>query len=350
MSSSSKNFSLAALVLALLAMGTLAWWQSRRITELESKIAQAAADSLAAQQRATNAEQRLATAEKRRSELETQNNEPRARAAAERARTTANNATPRVANAGALENPAVQRMLATGMRGALDQRFGTLFRQLKLSPAQLEKFKDLLTERQMSALDAMTAARTQGVNSAEMPALMEKVQADVDQSIRQLLGDSSYERYQNFNQNIASYGALEQIERRLSYTNAPLEAAQSDALLRVLIETAPPAPAETTPARNNMLGVVQSLGSASPLLANLGGTAISNQTIERASGILTPAQTDVLRQLQAEQAAQMNVVQGVRVINAITGAGAANTDGFQIVTPGTAGTAPQPTNAPAPRR
>lgn len=309
MSASSKNVLLAVLVVALLAIAPLAWWQRQRIAELEHAAARDAAALVAAQKKIAATEQRLASAETRRAELEVERSETRTRAAAERTRPAAGTQVTRsVANP--LENPAMQRMLATSMRTGLDQRYGTLFRQLKLSPAELEKLKDLLTERQMSVLDAMNAARTQGVGAAELPALMSKVQADVDQSIKQLLGDQRYDRYENFNQNIASYGTLEQIERRLSYTNAPLDATQSDALLRVLIATAPPAATEAVPARNM---IVQSFGgAAAPILGAMSGSAISNETIARASSVLSPAQTEVLRQLQAEQQTQTNMLQAMR--------------------------------------
>lgn len=310
MSSSLKNAVIVAVLLALGAVGTLAWWQHRQLATLERLVALAEEDHRDAQARLGDAERRLAAAEKRRAELETERAEPRNRAGSERTRTNLSSVVTRAATS-SLENPAVQRVLATGMRGSLDQRYGTLFRQLKLSPAELEKLKDLLTERQMSSLDVMTAARTQGVRPSEIPALMEKVQADMDQNIRQMLGDQRFERYQSFNQNFPSYSALEQIERRLSYTNAPLQPAQSDALLRVLIETAPPGPAEGSPARN-MLGVVQSFGAA-PMIAGISPIAISSQTIERAAGILHPAQTEVLRQLQSEQQSQTTMMQTIRV-------------------------------------
>lgn len=349
MSASPKNVLLALLTVALLALAPLAWWQRQRIAGLEQAAARDAAALAAAQKKASDTEQQLASAEKRRAELEAERTETRTRAA-ERTRPAAGTQVARsVPNV--LENPAMQRMLATGMRAALDQRYGTLFRQLKLSPAELEKLKDLLTERQMSTLDAMNAARAQGVAAGELPALMSKVQADIDQGIRQLLGDERYPRYENFNQHSASYAALDQVERRLSYTNAPLDATQSEALLRILIETAPPAPAEGgIPARNM---IVQSFaGAAAPILGAMSGPAITNETIARASTVLSPAQTEVLRQLQAEQQSQTSAMQAMRGDAAARGGAVEvfEAPAGQTIIRRVQPAAPPPAPAPAPQR
>lgn len=309
MSSSLKNVSLALSVLALMAMGTLAWRQNRQIAELRSQLATTAQ---AAAQRAAEVERQLASAEKRRSVLEATQSEARNRSGSERMRLNSTAISARASAALPLENPTLQRVIATGMRSSLDQRYGTLFRQLKLSLPELEKFKDLLTERQMSSLDAMTAGRTQGVSTTEIPTLVEKVQSDVDQSIHQLLGNERFDRYESFNQHMTSYSTLDQIERRLSYTNAPLDNTQSEALLQVLIDTSPAVASEEVPLRA-FIGATPSFNATAPVATALGGTPLSNETITRAGTFLNPAQTAVLRQFQAEQQNQTVMMQSVRI-------------------------------------
>jgi hypothetical protein len=63
--------------------------------------------------------------------------------------------------------------------------------------------------------------------------LNDKVRADVDENIRTALGDDRYRVYQDYNDNASSYILLDQIERRLSDTGAPMQESQSEPLLRL---------------------------------------------------------------------------------------------------------------------
>lgn len=312
-----KNVSLAVLLIAAVFLGALAWWQNQQMALLEQNAASAAEDRLALQHRLASTEQRIAAAEKSRADAETALTDLRNRPAPARAPVARPDmAATRTSALAALDNPAVQKVMAATMKASLDQRYGGLFRQLKLSPAELDKFKDLLTERQLSGMDVMRAAQTQGMNpatdGANMAALMGKAQTDVDDSIRGLIGDQRFQQYQDFNQNIASYTLLDQIERRLSYTNAPLQESQSGPLLHALIDTAQPLPGFAGPGGGAVAGFVQSMAGSSPLVAAMTTRPMSNETIAQAQTVLTPAQTEVLRQIQAEQQSQTNMMQSLR--------------------------------------
>ena len=57
-----------------------------------------------------------------------------------------------------MDNPAVQKLLSMQQKAGLDSRYAALFKQLNLSPADLDKFKNLLVEKQATVRDAVTAA------------------------------------------------------------------------------------------------------------------------------------------------------------------------------------------------
>lgn len=201
---------------------------------------------------------------------------------------------------------ATQRAQAAALRTGLEPRYGPLFRRLGLPPAELEKFRDLLVERQLSTYDAMKVAQAQGIeveaNPAQWKALNDKILADLDGSIRTVLGDERYRLYQDFNNNGSSYLLLDRIERRLSDTGAPLQESQSEPLLRLLVATAPAAPAAA--AQGPLQGVTAAMSGSDPLLAAAARGPISDETMARAPSILTPAQVETLRQIQSEQKAQ----------------------------------------------
>ncbi len=216
-------------------------------------------------------------------------------------------------------NSAAQKAMAMSVRSGLDQRYGHLFRRFKLAPADLEKFRDLLTERQLSSFDAVTAAVSQGVNVAASPgevtAVMNKVRSDVDENIRAFLGEPRYQAYQEFNANASSYALLELIERRLGYTDAPLQEAQAQSLLRILTAareaSPPPAPAVQGPPDSFAQAFAVGGKFAEALGVGTSHAPMSNEVIAQAQAVLNPAQIEILRQIQAEQAAQADALRSL---------------------------------------
>lgn len=207
----------------------------------------------------------------------------------------------------AMDNPEVQRLLATQQRGALDARYAALFKSLNLSPAQLEQFKNLLVEKRTAVADVMAAARSQGLtgreNRDELRALVQNAQAEVDASIRASIGDAAYAQYQNFEQTQAQRSVVSQLQQRLSYSGTPLNDAQSEQLVQVL--------AATTEQRNPGAGGIRTaVGRIG--FGGSGGAQITDQAVAQASTVLDAAQVQALQQLQQEQQAQAQLARIVR--------------------------------------
>jgi hypothetical protein len=246
-----------------------------------------------------------------------------------------------------LDNPAMQRMMSASIKGSLDQRYSALFRQLRLSPADLDKFKDLLVEKQMSAVDTLRVAQSRGMtsNPTEMLGLMNKVQGEMDDSIHALLGEQGFQSFQDYNQNMASYGLLDQIERRLSYTNAPLQAAQSEALLQILKTTTQPSALERAPGAGSLAGIMQTFGGGNAMTASLTQRPITDATVDAAKGVLSAPQVDALRQLQTEQQSQAGAMQNMRGMLGAGGTGDVRVEA-RVMTVPIGGAAPTPAPPP----
>ena len=94
-----------------------------------------------------------------------------------------------------MENPEYQKLMAVEQKGRLDFAYAALFKKLGLTPTQLEKFKELLAEKQASFSDVFTAASAQGLDPRTDPqgfrALVKSAQDDIDSSIRAALGDTA---------------------------------------------------------------------------------------------------------------------------------------------------------------
>ena len=103
-----------------------------------------------------------------------------------------------------MDNPEIQHLMSITQRAQLDGRYSALFKSLNLSPADLEKFKNLLVEKQTNLMDVMAAARSQGLtgreNRDEIRKLVQDSQTEIDSSIRASIGETAFTQYKNYEQ------------------------------------------------------------------------------------------------------------------------------------------------------
>lgn len=199
------------------------------------------------------------------------------------------------------DSPEMQRLIALQRRAALDGRYAALFRKLNLNSTDLENFKALLVERQSAANDVFSAARAEGLNPrdnrGQIAQLVAKYEAEVDASIRETLGESVFQQYQQYEQTLPQRNVANQLEQRLSYSSTPLSGNQTEQLVRVLATTTPAAPA------NNLATLL-------PPGVNLPrNVSITDATLAQSQAFLSAPQIEALRQLQQEQAVQAQLRQ-----------------------------------------
>lgn len=210
-----------------------------------------------------------------------------------------------------MDNPEMQRLMAVTQRANLDGRYSALFKNLHLSPADLDKFKNLLVEKQTSVMDVMAAARAQGLNGREngdeIRKLVQDSQAEVDNNIRATLGDDAFTKYKSYEQTLPQRNVVSQLGQRLSYTATPLNDQQSEQLVQVLAQNAPPSTRQTAPGAPTVL-----TGPSGRTYVPGGGNRITDQAITQSQGVLSAPQVEAMRQLQQELQAQAQLAQQMR--------------------------------------
>ena len=205
-----------------------------------------------------------------------------------------------------MNNPEAQKLLAIQAKAQLDSRYAALFKSLNLTPEQLDQFKSLLVEKQAAVMDALQAARAQGLDPRTDPAgfkaAVTQAQNAVDQQIQQSLGDAGYAQYQQYQQTLPERNTVTQLQTSLSYTQTPLTSDQVDQMIQVLAQTQP------QKASNGTTGTGGGGGMNIGALMNGGGTsAVTNDTITLAQSVLTAPQVAALQQIQAQQQAQQQL-------------------------------------------
>jgi hypothetical protein len=223
----------------------------------------------------------------------------------------------------AFDSPEMRQLMAIEQKGRLDARYAALFRALHLPPEKLADLKKLLVDKQNAMMDVLAAAHRQDLfdpaNGADVPGLIKREQDLIDSGIRELLGETAYEEYQDYERTRAQRGVVDQLSSRLSYSGDPLTAQQAEALVDLLSAERSTRPAAADPTEQNV-GVRVAVGASSgnTMVAfgpgGLSGDSapITDASLAGAQSVLNEAQLAALRQLQAEQLAQQQMSELLR--------------------------------------
>jgi len=303
--SRAKNYLIILLAFATATAGTIAWQENQRLKTLQAELL--AAKSAAVPRKVAVARIPISSSNVADAKSAADPGaDPADATTTPQARQQRNN---RPNLTALMANPEFAKAWNIEQRAQLDNRFAGLFKQLNLSPSQLEAFKNLLVDRQSSAMDVMATAREQGLDPRTdreaIGKLVASAQADVDQSIKAALGDTAYQQYQNYSTTQPQRAVVSQLEQRLSYSTTPLTSAQSAFLVQALTS----APATDTAATGQTGGGGGGFGGRG---GNATGTPITDAVIQQAQSVLTPDQVTALKDLQAQQQAQQKIGQMFR--------------------------------------
>jgi hypothetical protein len=304
---SKKNFLIAVLALTTVATGVLAWQQYQRAQQSVVNTASNNDELLkklaAAERHAADLEARLAALQAAPAPEAPPAPPPDAVIAERRGsdRDQGPNVGRRADMQALMNNPEIQKLMATQQKAQLDSRYAALFKQLNLSPAQLEAFKNLIIEKQNAQRDVMMAARESGLNPREnrddLQKLVAEANAETDASIIAAIGQEKFDQYRTYEATGSQRALVDQLSRTMSYSATPLSDSQSQALVQILAQDAPAA----NNSNNN-----QRIAFAGPF-AGGSRVPITDAMIAQAQTVLSPDQVKVLQQQQATQQSEQKL-------------------------------------------
>jgi RNA polymerase sigma factor (sigma-70 family) len=191
-----------------------------------------------------------------------------------------------------LEDPAIRAKLRLLSKSHLDGIYAPLFKELGLTPEQLDSLKDLLVEKQMIHSDAARAARTQGLERGDdlFRRAIVDAQRDVDAQIRGLIGDQGYTAYADFETTFSKRMIVNRLNQTIGDTE-PLDDTQSAQLIKVLVEST----STQQPDGTTGMGIDAGAG-----ITNLRFSTINTKALRLAKPLLSPAQFEAMKQLQVQ--------------------------------------------------
>jgi RNA polymerase sigma factor (sigma-70 family) len=203
-------------------------------------------------------------------------------------------------------------------------RFDRFFKQAHLSPEQQEQFLKNLREFAEGKLDFMGAIRTYGYNAENLPAdpttvaqmgrLEKQIPANLQASMRALLGDDGFKEYQQYSNRLPLRNVVDEVAGQLYDTDTPLTAAQAEQLVDILKQNPFRTPIQSFKG-NTVAGTFIPLpvyNGAKTQLNFQGGSTLTDWqepvadiAMTHAASVLSPPQLAALRQVQERQAARL---------------------------------------------
>jgi hypothetical protein len=209
------------------------------------------------------------------------------------------------------KDPKMREMIKSQQKAVLGpmiaRQYGDLFKQLNLTPDQATAFKDLIQKKMLAGTDAGFAMMDDSLDASQRADIAKQVKSqtdDVDNQIKQFLGDDNYQAFQSYEKTVPDRQSVGQFNDQFAGSANALTAAQQDQLAQAMSD-----------ARNNFTwtsGLNQrDSGATGDMAALLTEDNINKfvqereqfdqQFLSRAQSILSPEQFTAFQDFQKTQ-------------------------------------------------
>jgi hypothetical protein len=190
-----------------------------------------------------------------------------------------------------MKDPAMRQMMRSQQKVVMDQMYGELFKELQLSPSEREQFTGVLLD---NAMKSMTHAGTvfQGEGDAKTAALQSiaEQQKEMNASLKTLLGDERYARYEDYQKTISERTQLNMFQQ-LAEGAQPLQDRQVPQLLDILREERARVPSVIGDAPGQSAAALKAVASEETMAQHFQWQEDLNQRVlDRAGQVLSPEQ------------------------------------------------------------
>ena len=146
---------------------------------------------------------------------------------------------PMHAMASMFKDPKMREMMKSQQKAIMgpiiDKQYADLFKQLKMTPDQTAALKDLMGKKMMAGSDAGFAMLDDSLDADQRADMGKQVKAqtdELDNEIKQFLGDDNYKAYQSYEKTVPDRATMSQFSDQLAGTPDALTVGQQDQLVR----------------------------------------------------------------------------------------------------------------------
>jgi hypothetical protein len=271
-----KNNIMAILALLLIGACGLAWHQYQELIGLRV-LALGSGAPFDPQRRLTDERRQIGQLQAELSVLRGRLNQADA-AAAGGAAATEEVAPPVKAGAADGLPPEVRRR----MLREIDRQYATLWARLKLSPAQVRQFAEMLLDKQLTGMDVAQSLKSQGIDPKDNHQVFVQAanaaRAAADGEIQSAFGGDAFAQYQQYERTLPQRNFVyDSVQPFLGKTGSALTPDQAEQMVQILAQ-------------------------------NPSNVIMSKQALAAAVAVLTPGQAQSLEKFQQLQQVQLNLM------------------------------------------
>ena len=216
-----------------------------------------------------------------------------------------------------MQDPAMKKMIAEQQKAMVGMMYGPLLKDLNLTPEETEKFNALLFDNQMNAATKGISVLQEGADKTAIGQELTEDKKQFDAKMKEFLGDDRYAQYEDYTKSLPDRMALTQVKSQ--FGDNPLNEQQSSQLLTLMKEErqrANPTPNEN-PSGSADFNTALSEDAMNKYFSQQ--KQANQRVVERAAGVLTPEQIEVLSRSLASNLSMQEA--GMKMAQAMMGKG-----------------------------
>jgi hypothetical protein len=202
-----------------------------------------------------------------------------------------------------MKDPAMKEMLRSQQKATVNMMYGSLMKDLNLSAEEKDKFVELMSENQSSALDNSEALfDTDPASRTNAVEALKEREKKLEQDLRAILGDERFAQYADYKGGLGERMQLNQFKQQSADTEWALNDDQTKQLLQLMKEERTRQPAVAANDPSEPVKNLEMMMSEEAMERQLQSQHDLNQRVlERSRQILSEQQVTQLATFQEQQ-------------------------------------------------
>lgn len=207
-----------------------------------------------------------------------------------------------------MKAPGMKQVIRAQQKATMDISYGSLFKFLSLPPEELDKFKELLGDKQMGLMDAGLELMNASITPEERKKKAQeitKLSEEHDKKIKEMLGEDNFQVYKEYENTQPERMQVNLFKQTLSAGDQLNEEAEHQ-LIRSMYEERTKFPFSVKMDKQENFD--PSIFSEEVMAQHMAELArLQEKYLARASAVLTPVQLEQFRQNQKQQMAMQEM-------------------------------------------
>ena len=134
-----------------------------------------------------------------------------------------------------MSDPAMKEMMRSQQKTMINTMYGSLFKELNLSPEEKQKFSELLLDQQMKTMEAGMGIFEEG-GLTNVTQGVQAQQKESEEQLKALLGEERFTQYQEYQKTLGDRVQIDQLRQQMETAGTPVQEAQLRQLLALTKE------------------------------------------------------------------------------------------------------------------